>query len=71
MLIDCALHAIDSKKAPFVDGHFVDEVSLGKIARTEVVARGLDEGGEPWDSLGSDGEDAEVDVEGHRRCRVV
>jgi len=71
VLIDGPLHAINSEKTPFIDGHFVDEVALGKIARTEVAARGLDESGEPWDALGAYGEDAEVDVEGHGRCRVV
>jgi len=66
VLVDGFFHAIDAKKPPFIDGHFVDEVAFRKIARTEVVASGFDKGREPWDSLGSDREDTQVDVEGHR-----
>ena len=53
VLVDGPLHAVDSEEPPFIDGHFVDKVAFRKIAWTEVVARGFDEGGEPWDALGA------------------
>ena len=66
VLVDGFFHAIDAKKPPFIDGHFVDKVAFREIARTEVVARSFDKGRKPWDPLGSDREDTQVDVEGHR-----
>jgi hypothetical protein len=64
VFVDCLFHAIDAEKTPFIDGEFIDEVTFGEVAGAKVGARGFDEGGEPADAFGTDGEDLEVNVKG-------